>query len=617
MSAICEELGIKRDTVKKAIYQKRLVLPRIRQSIEVATTKTQRNIQDDIQILGKGCTNVTSRVLSAFTGEASKIEFANSIDVQHAGVLISIPALISQGLLRYESDFDLVNAYYPTSSIFLSLAILSLLRIKTLSGVSSLPAGELGKALGLDRIPEVKTLRGRIARFCKKLDIREWSGKLSADWLSAFEELEAILYIDGHVNLYYGKDFSLPKRYVSRMRLSLSGTTDYWVNDALGQPFLVINKTINEGLIQNIKKEILPRLDKDIPSQPSELQLDQDKYLHRYMLVFDREGYSPDFFHDLWQERISIATYKKNVKDKWADEEFTIYTEKLPYGTSQTIELAERGVLLENKKSKKKIWAREIRKKTKSGHQTTIITTNYKIPILLVGLYMFARWAQENFFKYMIQDFGIDTLVSYQKNDIPASTLLVNPKYRQLENQRKSLTSKLNTRKAKFGSITLKEQTLNDKEMEKYLVRKQELKEEIEQLEKEIETIKTEKKKVPYKIQFSELPEPQKFKNVINDRKHFLDTIKIIAYRAETSLANQIKNFMAHKDEARLLLKKIYKSDANLKVDKINNKLIVEIHRLPYWKDDRILEKLCTILNDTQTKFPDTNLTIFYKLVSA
>ena len=584
---------------------------------EAPTTKTQRNIQDDKQVLGKACSNVTPRVLSAFTGKACEIAFDNCIDLQHGGVLISLPALISQGLLRYKSDFDLENIYYPTSSIFLSLAILSLLRIKTLSGASTLPAGEIGKVIGLDRIPEVKTLRERIARFCEKLDVREWSGKLSADWLSAFEELDAILYIDGHVNLYYGKDFSLPKRYVSRMRLSLSGTTDYWVNDALGQPFLVINKVINEGLIQSIKKEILPRLNKDIPAQPTELALKEDKYLHRYMLVFDREGYSPDFFYDLWQERIAIATYKKNVKDKWADEEFTTYTGALPYGTLQTIELAERGVLLENKKSKKKIWAREIRKKTKTGHQTSIVTTNYKLPILLIGLYMFARWAQENFFKYMMQDFGIDTLVSYQKNDIPDSTILVNPQYRQLENQRKSLTSKLNIHKVKFAGITLKKETLDDKEMEKYLVKKQELKQEIEQFEQEIETIKAEKKKVPYKIQFSELPEPQKFKDVINDRKHFMDTIKMIAYRAEISLANQIKNSMSHKDEARLLLKKIYKSDANLKVDKENNRLIVAIHRLPYWKDDRILEKLCTILNDTQTKFPDTNLTIFYKLVSS
>ena len=74
---------------------------------------------------------------------------------------------------------------------------------------------------------------------------------------------------------------------------------------------------------------------------------------------------------------------------------------------------------------------------------------------------------------------------------------------------------------------------------------------------------------------------------------------------------------MAHEDESRLLLKQIYKTDANLKVDKEKKQLIVEIHKLAHWKDDKILEKLCQEMNQTETKFPDTNLVLFYKTVSS
>ncbi len=74
---------------------------------------------------------------------------------------------------------------------------------------------------------------------------------------------------------------------------------------------------------------------------------------------------------------------------------------------------------------------------------------------------------------------------------------------------------------------------------------------------------------------------------------------------------------MSHKDESRLLLKQIYKTDANLIVDNANQKLVVEIHRLAHWKDDAVIEKLCTAMNDTQTKFPGSNLTLSYKLVSS
>ncbi len=113
------------------------------------------------------------------------------------------------------------------------------------------------------------------------------------------------------------------------------------------------------------------------------------------------------------------------------------------------------------------------------------------------------------------------------------------------------------------------------------------------------------------------MPDNEKFDNVINQRKYFLDTIKLIAYRAETALSNIAKEYMSHKDEARLLLKQIYKTDANMMVDDKKEKLIIEIHRLAHWKDDVVLEKLCQEMNHTETKFQNSNLTLFYKLVSS
>ena len=611
-------MGLKIDTVRKAIKQGRIIIPDIKfEEKDGGTTKSERNIIDDGQQMGKACLNVSERVLAAKTGTSCELKFSNQTDLQHAGVLLALPALLSQGLLKYQSDFELDKAYYPTSSVFLSLAILALLRVKTLSGVDGLPSGELGRMIGLDRIPEVKTLRVRIAQFSQITDITAWRLNLSRGWMEGVAELSAVLYIDGHVKLYFGKDKPPPKRFVSRMRLSLSGTTDYWVNDAIGQPFFVINKTISKGLISIIKEELIDRFIQDVPNQPSDEELSGDKYKSRFMLVFDREGYSPDFFYELWQKQIAISTYKKNVKDKWGEDEFSEYTGKLPFGTEKRIELAERGVLLQNKGSNKKIWAREVRKKSKSGHQTSIITTNYSLSIILIGLYMFARWSQENFFKYMMQDFGIDTLVSYFKEKISDTSVLVNPEYRTLENSRKKLTSKLNRIKAKFSTLVLTGIPIENKKLEKYLTQKEELKTEIEQFQTEIKKVKEQKKAVPYKIQFSELPENERFDKVINQRKHFLDTVKLIAYRAETALSNTIKQDMSHEDESRLLLKQIYKTDANLKVDKQKQQLVVEIHKLAHWKDDRILEKLCEKLNLTETKFPDTNLVIFYKPVSS
>jgi hypothetical protein len=120
-------------------------------------TKSQRNALDNNQAIGKACSNVMQRVLAMKTGAGCPIQFYHQTDLQNAGVLLALPALLSQGLLRYEHDFKLENVYYSSRSIFISLAILSLLRIKNLSKVDSLPPGELGRTIGLDRIPEVKT----------------------------------------------------------------------------------------------------------------------------------------------------------------------------------------------------------------------------------------------------------------------------------------------------------------------------------------------------------------------------------------------------------------------------------------------------------------------------
>jgi len=69
-------------------------------------------------------------------------------------------------------------------------------------------------------------------------------------------DLAGTLYVDGHVRLYHGKQTQLPRRYVSRQRLCLRGTTDYWVNDALGQPFFSVERPIDHGLLEAIENDI-------------------------------------------------------------------------------------------------------------------------------------------------------------------------------------------------------------------------------------------------------------------------------------------------------------------------------------------------------------------------
>ena len=553
--------------------------------------------------------------------------------------------MIECGLLSFLENFKFNEKYYSLSSILLTLSFCFLLRVKSIEKISQESPGELGKSIGLDRIPEVKTLRNKIAILSINEQPKQWLGDLSKHWMQSSPELAGVLYIDGHESAYFGKGNKLPRKFITRLRLAMRATTDYWVNDKLGQPFFSISKSVNSSMIKVIKEEIVPRLEKDIPNQPTEEQLSMDKLLHKFMIVYDREGYSNDFTIDMWEKRIAVCTYKKYAKDKWDEAEFREYEIENENGEKEIIKLAERAILIEGKESeklpqpqkqvkfiqtdnglqvkvgykhtkkKRKLWIREVRKLTEKGHQTSIITTNYKLSIVLIGLYMFARWCQENFFKYMMENFGIDFLISYLQNDINDTTELINPSWREIDKKVRSLNTKLQKLRAKFGELII-EGDIQESKIKNYQNKKSQLQEDIIIYQIELNELKNKRSEIPKRIAFSELKEDEKFKAVYNERKHFVDTTKLITYRAETGLANTIKQYMAKPAEARALLQQIFKSDADFYVDNQNKTLEIRIHHLSTNRDSKALKKLCQFLNQTETIFPNTDLRLVYKLVS-
>ncbi|RLB76845.1 MAG: hypothetical protein DRH24_17230 [Deltaproteobacteria bacterium] len=559
-----------------------------------------------------GCTRVEERMAAAFGKlKEARVEFSFSLDVRFGGVLFALPALLINGLLRHsEKHFSLPNGFYGLSRIFILIAFMALCRIKSIEGLRRCPPGDLGKLLGLDRVPEVRTLREKLEHLCERGAVSEWSADLSRDWMAGNPDLAGYLYVDGHVRVYHGRQTKLPKRYVARERLCLRGTTDYWVNDALGQPFFSVNAPVNPGLLEIIRREIVPRLEQDVPNQPSEAELEANRWLFRFALVFDREGYSPVFFLEMLKKRIVCYTYRKYQSEDWRRDEFSRHEVKFPNGEVVELELAERGTLLG-----RKIWVREIRKLTKSGHQTALVTTDFLSDAAKIAGSMFSRWSQENFFKYMMQHFGIDKLLEYKTEPIAETTRVVNPAYRELDGKIRSNNSKLARRKAKFGAIVL-EGELEREKVEEYERQKAELQEEISFLQKETDELKAKRKECPRHITFAELPEGEQFSALANDKKQIVDTIKMIAYRAETALANLIKPYMTDKREARAFLRQIFASEADLKPDGENKTLTVSLHNLTNPVSDRIVRNLCQELNATKTIFPGSNLRLVYKLVS-
>ncbi len=610
-----ENLDVKYDTFRKAINDGRLIEPG---STQVALSKSSRNEQDVAAADGMGvaCTRVMERVLASL-GKlvGAPVQFETCLDVPNAGVLCALPTLLANGLLKgVDQLLGKLTGYYTTFHVLLLLAFMALCRIKTTEKLRGHAPGEFGNLLGLDRVPEVRCLRQKMDELSADDGAELWAAHLSKYWMEQEPESVGALYVDGHVRLYHGRLTKLPRRFVSRERLCLRGITDYWVNDAVGRPFFVIQKDIDPGLLEALRSDIVPRLLEDVPNQPSQQQLKQDPILCRFILVFDREGYSPAFFDEMWSKyRVACLTYHKFPDKPWPEEWFSEHEVTMPGGEVVKMKLCEMGSPVGSGKGV--IWMREVRKLTKSGHQTSLISTAFELPPTQLAASMFSRWCQENFFNYMMQHFNIDVVLEYGVIEFPDTEKVVNPAWRELNRARNSLQNKLRYRNARFGEMTMHPAAEDDPEnYRKWVEKKADLLEEIQNLEHQLIEMKAKIKVTSKHITWGQLEQEDKFLRLLPGRKRLMDTIRMIAYRAETAMVGLITGPTVDSSAARSFLQHLFVTEADILPDPENEQLKIRIHSASRPAANRAIVQLLDNLNSAEVKYPGTEMRLVYEL---
>ena len=547
----------------------------------------------------------------AAKGKLSKtpIEFLACEGVEFGGVLFLLPSLLETGLLSYNNYYKSLSGYYDLDTIILSLAFMYLIRIKNPEQLKHYSPGELGKLLGLDRIPEAKKFREKILAIVLQKQAEKWNRELATKWVA--EEVNIFFYIDGHVQVYSGYLANLGKKHISRLKLCLPGVTEFWVNNSEGLPYFVVTGQVNEKMQQIILEQILPELLENVALKVSDQELETDSDLPRFTLVFDREAYSPKFFERLWKEyRVAILTYRKNVKDKWDKADFVEHKIKLN-ANEVKMELAEKKIKLNN------VELREVRKKNSDSHQTSIITTNKKITTQTIAIKMFSRWTQENFFKYLRQEYDLDKIVHYAVNEIDDDFEVVNPIYSKLSYQIKKTNEKISRRKAKLYELIHENVKIGFDKTEDSFKQQSKIKEELQQLEIEKDGLLNQRKQHRYKIKVKEMKKGTRYNKLDFESKLFQNVIKMICYRAETSFSILLAaNYKKKINEMRALTKSLIKTKANIIPDYISETLSVELYSLSNPRDNKAAVEICQTLNETQTKFPGTNLKMIYKFVT-
>lgn len=521
-----------------------------------------------------------------------------------------LPALMAQGLMDYKPHYQKIeDVYYDLDTTILFLSFMYLCRIHNPEQLRHISPGEFGKLLGLDRIPEARCLRTRLKQICRQNKSEQWGMAQAHKWVKT--EGTTIYYIDGHAKVYCGDKANLGKKHISRLKLCMPAIMEFWVNNHQGMPYFVVTGEVNEKLGEMLSTQIIPRLKQQVALPVSEQALLDDPDLPRFTLTFDREGYSPKAFKNYWEkDRIAVLTYNKNVKSKWPESEFHQYTIPVD-GKEVKMELAEREIELEG------IKIREVRKKAGHSHQTSILTTNRKLSISWIAIYMFARWCQENFFKYLRQEYDLDRMMYYLVKQINEGVMVVNPMYSKLTQSLKKIREKISRRQARL--FVLNEENINSalETAPRYMQKQTSQISQINQLKAEEQKLVAQRKQQPYKIEVKNMPEDEKYTKLDMEGKLFQNIIKMICYRSETTVALLLKGEIYTKqEEIRSLVKSIIKSRGDILPDYEQETLTIKLYTLSAPRDNRALEKLCELLTDSQTLYPGTELRLIYKLAT-
>ena len=589
------------------------------------------------------CHDVCGRILVALgKGGPAQPAFSSANDVAGAGVLCALPALIANGLFAHsEACLLQPKGYYSQDVLLLLFSFLTLARVPSLEKIRYLPPGEWGSFLGLDRIPEVKTVRRKIDEMASAQAAAQWAQEMSSFWMQRDEELAGILYVDGHVRTYSGHKTKQPRRFSSRSRLCIRSLMDYWVNDQQGNPFFVVTAVGTEGMLHYLLNSIIPRLLIEVPGQPSEAELAADENLHRFVLIFDREGWSPALFALLWRKyRIAIVTYQKGNFQAWDEDDFEPCEVPSAFGNIRTMRLAEREFTHPDLKASNAknpalqdsvielervdvieaelvdVKAVEVRCSCdKKSHQSSIITTARSLNKVFIAGHMFARWSQENYFKYAGEEFGIDRLAGYEHSDAPLDQKLKNPQYIQADAAVRRNLANIKKLQARLAKQQLKSN--KSKAVARYMAAQAAINEEIDALKKEREDLLEQRKAIPQHIKLSEIPEEQRPKLVSHTRRQFLNTIRMIAYRAETALVVIIRQHLKRSDDARALAKALFTHDADLVFDPDAQTLTVRLHHFTNPLSSKAISAVLEELNHAEIDFPATKIRMKYQMVSS
>jgi transposase len=521
--------------------------------------------------------------------------FREGSSVPGVGVLLALPCLVESGLFRICRKLygDIGPAFYGLRTTLLTLLLMALLRIKRPEHLKEKDPAAFGRLLGLDRAPEVKTLRRRLTRLAAQHCAEQLGAELARVRVDQRGHLMGFLYVDGHVRAYHGQRPISTSAYVARRHLAMPASTDYWVNDSSGDPLLVITGEVDAALTK-----AMPRLLHEVRDMVGE---------RKVTIVFDRGGWSPQLFAAMIKDGFDVLTYRKGRCRRINERRFIRRRAKLD-GHWVDYLLHDEPVRF----LKGRLRLRQVTRLCDGGHQTNVITSRWDLRDIELAYRMFERWRQENFFKYMREEFLLDALVDYQIEPEDPTRTIPNPERRALDKEIRAARTDLAKLEREFGAAAANNAEQRRPTMRGFKIAHSRLGKQLRKARARVSRLFDQRRNVPKRVEVRELNERTVIK-LATERKHLTDIIKMVAYQAESDLLALMRpNYARVDQEGRTLLHELFATAGDIHV--ADGELNLTLAPLSSPHRTHVAQALCEILDKTATLFPGSRLRIRFAM---
>lgn len=529
--------------------------------------------------------------------------FAPAEHLPRAGVLLAAPVLVKHGVLSVFQEVygALQPSFYGLRTLVLTLHVMALLRIKHPENLKEYAPDDLGRVLGLDRAPEVKTVRRKLGELADRKQGQQLMQALARQRIAQQQDALAFLYVDGHVREYHGQE-SLGKTKKPQSPVARTATTDYWVNDAQGSPLLVVSSEMNAALTQ-VLKPILEQVKALVPAG------------QRLSVLFDRGGFSSRLFCLLIDSGFDVITYRKGKKRLLTQSSFGEHTLDID-GRCVKYQLCDQakvrvGRLRPPRKKRRRgeqpqfLWMRQVSVLRQDGGQTQVLTNRTDLAAAEVVYRLFARWRQENYFKYMEAEFALDALVEYGVEETSPEGDRPNPKRRPVEKRLRQARAEVVRLQAALGEQAEANEERERPTMRGFKIAHAGLRAQLQAAEGSVSRLEQKLERMPKRIPASDV------KVLKKEKRYVVDAIKMTAYQIETELLEMLREHYARtEDEGRTFLQSAFQSCGRLEVGANELRVTLAAQSSPH--RSRALAALCEKLNALATCFPGTNLRLHF-----